>query len=322
MSLTDYELKNDEVEMLKGIVGNAGKLIFAQRAGSWSFNMNTPTSDIDYFGVFIADDPLTNTSWVFNHSVTGNTGNDWVIYEISKFLEFLVIGNPKTVEPLFSKHFIYQTDEWISILPTLRSAIWNKSTIVQYLGFSNFELHSASKSMKNLENAQKTGKSLYHALRIAKETQRIRNGLEPMVWWETGSPDRDELWSIRTLKDPRSFEEISEYVKQKIDDASEPNSLPEKADLAPLKSMIRSIRSKNLNFIYQLKKSEVQSTFPIEPSDAIPEWLEPFFERSIKVIQSKTSLILDKIKFLYFCPIGSVSLSLRSGATVDISMYF
>jgi hypothetical protein len=228
------------VAMLKGIVGDRGELIYAQKSGSWAFNLNTPTSDVDYFGVFIAPDPLDIKTHSFDHTVQGNSGDDWVLYELGKYIELLAKGNPKVIEPLFSPTFLYRTDKWLQLVAHFKPRVINKFSARQYVSFASFELHEAKKKSSAESDPSKAlsaaSKPLYHGLRLAKEARAIIEGRGPRVYW-TGD-EREELMAIRTGKSGATLESLMERVQIEISDLKSANeasqTIPEKIDMEEL----------------------------------------------------------------------------------------
>lgn len=248
------KLDDADLDKVRAIIKDAGELIFAQRSGSWSFNLSLPTSDKDYFGVFVAPDPLHIPANSFDHTVHG-TDDDWVVYELGKYIELVLKGNPKVVEPLFATHFTYTTPTWERVAQFLRPLVINRNTVAQYTSFASFEMkdalgkkakaeaairkahatkngsasNSSNQTTASAEQADSEeltkelaaitlathGKPFYHGLRLAREAMRIQKGLAPKVWME--GEDREELMAIRTGKCKKSFEEVAAQVKSEID---------------------------------------------------------------------------------------------------------
>lgn len=247
-------LDESDLDKVRQIIKDSGELIFAQRSGSWSFNLSLPTSDKDYFGVFVAPDPLHIPAQSFDHTVPGS-GDDWVVYELGKYVELVLKGNPKVVEPLFATHFTYTTPTWDRVAAFLRPLVINRTTVAQYTSFASFEMkdalgkkvkaeaairkafadkHKSSSDAKSASKPSTTeadpeelskelatitlashGKPFYHGLRLAREALRLQKGLPPNVWME--GEDRDELMAIRTGKCTKTFEQVAEQVKHEID---------------------------------------------------------------------------------------------------------
>lgn len=233
-------LDESEVQKLRKVVGEYGELIYAQRSGSWSFNLSVASSDVDYFGVFVAPDALKVKAKTLDHSVAGNAGDDWVLYELGMYIELLAKGNPKVVEPLYAPSYRWTTPLWDRVVTEFRPLVLNQCTISAYLSFASFEYHTAVKKLKSTAaatpdaqqsqanatpsttdlattNLAAAGKPLYHALRLTREAQRMLNGEPPRVWWD--GAEREALMAIRTGQSGQSIDRIAEQAKTELDAA-------------------------------------------------------------------------------------------------------
>jgi RNA repair pathway DNA polymerase beta family len=92
--------------------------------------------------------------------------------EVGKFVELLGKGNPKLVEPLFASHLTWSAPEWEGAVAVRKTAI-NFNTVKQYLLYSQQKLKAAKEA---LQAKQAPWKDLYHALRLAKEANRLASG--------------------------------------------------------------------------------------------------------------------------------------------------
>lgn len=318
-------LDESDLDKVRQIIKTSGELIFAQRSGSWSFNLSLPSSDKDYFGVFIAPDPLHIPTQSFDHTVPGSD-DDWVVYELGKYVELVLKGNPKVVEPLFATHYTFTTPTWERVASFLRPLVINRTTVAQYTSFASFEMKdalgkkvkaeaairkayaskngssSASKSQdkstephsdpEDLAKELATitlathGKPFYHGLRLARESLRIQKGLPPKVWMD--GEDREELMAIRTGKCTKSFEEIAEQVKREIDVARAwvPTSTSSDASADATSSASASTNS----------SGETPSSTPIPDSidpKVVGQWLVDFRMPMLLEIAKKESRKLN-----------------------------
>jgi len=200
------DISEEELAVLRKAVGTHGRLIFAMVAGSASFNLATPTSDRDLFGVYLANErgPLQQQPSSFD-----SHNPDYAIYgpfllslsslpavalphprlpssilivffplvEVSKFAELLSKGNPKLVEPLYTERLCWTAPEW-DLVQGIRRVALNLVTVKQYLAYSIQKLTSAKspKVATKTQPATSPQKDLYHALRLAKEALLIASG--------------------------------------------------------------------------------------------------------------------------------------------------
>lgn len=92
--------------------------LLCQLAGSSAFNLNLPTSDKDYFGVFLftANASLSSGSLIsVPFSVDGHQPEDHQLYELEFYLQLLMKGNPKVIEPIFTDKLCYRSREYLSL---------------------------------------------------------------------------------------------------------------------------------------------------------------------------------------------------------------
>jgi predicted nucleotidyltransferase len=86
--------------------------LLCQIAGSSAFNLNLPSSDKDYFGVFLfnTNASLSSSSLVsVPFSVDGHLPEDHQLYELEFYLQLLMKGNPKVIEPIFTDKLCYRS---------------------------------------------------------------------------------------------------------------------------------------------------------------------------------------------------------------------
>jgi len=73
--------------------------IFRTIVGSQAYGTSTPTSDVDYKGVYIQDN---DSILGFDYKQQVEIGKDEVLYEVKRFLELLKTANPTVLELLYS----------------------------------------------------------------------------------------------------------------------------------------------------------------------------------------------------------------------------
>lgn len=79
-----------------------GKLICQLVGGSNLYGLNTPTSDIDYRGLFIATDKKYTTGFDTIESIVQNGDVDATYYELTRYLKLLRKSNTQVLEILFA----------------------------------------------------------------------------------------------------------------------------------------------------------------------------------------------------------------------------
>lgn len=207
-------LMKEDLELLQGVVSSRGKLIFAMVAGSAGYNLGIATSDKDLFGVYLADEkgPFCPAPTSFDH-----TDPDYAIYEVNKYAELLIKGNPKVIEPLFTKHLAWCSEEWEAIAAIRHLAI-NKQTILQYKSFGKQQLRAA------MEDHERVSKKFYHSKRLYLEALAMLEGKEPRVYWE--GAEREDIMKIREGR-----VDIDECIQYLTDLETRVEALYEKSEL-------------------------------------------------------------------------------------------
>lgn len=86
-------------------------LLVKHYAGSHSYGMSLPTSDVDFRGIFVADSLYVRTPFYQVGEVNDTTEEDTVIYELNKFMKLVLDNNPNVVETLWvdQRHIVYDT---------------------------------------------------------------------------------------------------------------------------------------------------------------------------------------------------------------------
>ena len=76
-------------------------LIVKHYAGSHAYGTSLPTSDVDFRGIFVADQEWTRTPFFNVNEVTDTTEEDTKIFELGKFLKLAATCNPNVIETLW-----------------------------------------------------------------------------------------------------------------------------------------------------------------------------------------------------------------------------
>lgn len=110
----------------------SGYIIMEAITGSTSFNLNTPTSDIDKHGVFIL--PIKDRLRYDYIDEIKDEKNDCVYWEIGKYLELLAKANPGALELLYSpEKCILQKKAVFDLIPKEKFLTMHcKDTFIQY----------------------------------------------------------------------------------------------------------------------------------------------------------------------------------------------
>eukprot|EP01103_Thecamoeba_quadrilineata_P014834 TRINITY_DN4523_c0_g1_i1.p1 TRINITY_DN4523_c0_g1~~TRINITY_DN4523_c0_g1_i1.p1 ORF type:complete len:248 (-),score=48.46 TRINITY_DN4523_c0_g1_i1:26-769(-) len=220
------------------------ELLMVMITGSQSYNLATPSSDVDYFGVYLASkndilglDPPPES--VSNQPLGPPPDAD--IYEAKKYCRLLIEGNPFAIETLFCERNIYESDSFRN-LKKMRRIFLTKKAIRQYIGYV---LQFMKKDFNAKNQNRRRGKRIYHMLRLLMEANRILDGLEPFLWLSEDNPIRAELVAIKAENYVRSEFEIRikkllEEVTHRVE--STDCCLPETVDEAVVNDWLISTR--------------------------------------------------------------------------------
>ena len=129
-------------------------LIFQTIAGSHAYGTNTPTSDIDKRGVFIA--PRSHSmGCMFGIEQVEIPGEDTVIYELAKFLKLAAECNPNIIELLYmdDNDVLNATPAWKKITSN-RHLFLSKKAKFTFSGYAMSQLKRIKGHNKWINNVQ------------------------------------------------------------------------------------------------------------------------------------------------------------------------
>eukprot|EP01102_Stenamoeba_stenopodia_P019995 TRINITY_DN7662_c0_g1_i1.p1 TRINITY_DN7662_c0_g1~~TRINITY_DN7662_c0_g1_i1.p1 ORF type:complete len:538 (+),score=108.17 TRINITY_DN7662_c0_g1_i1:202-1815(+) len=166
-------------------------LLVAQLAGSFAFNLNLPSSDHDYFGVYLTNiDNVLGTILQPKLNFDGHEPYDHQIYELQFYLELLLKGNPKVIEPLFAPRRCYKSTTFLQFAEEFGVKVAKtQQTVKQYIGFAVAQIKDKKGDVVT------NPKPFYHALRLLLDAKCIVTSGVPQVWLE--GEEHEFLMSIR-----------------------------------------------------------------------------------------------------------------------------
>jgi len=241
-----------KVEEFLTIRSPPGKVLFAKLWGSRSHNTHKEDSDYDFSGVY-----LHPTSKVLSLNPPPSTWNhdsdeedvDYQFFEVHKFCELLVKGNPAILEMLYTENYYVSTPEW-DRLRNLRHLFLSCEVVRQYLGYMSGQLKKLiahdGKGGLHTKGGSYNEKWAYHAMRLSEDAKRIASGKSPVVWKE--GTERDFLMTVRN--GGLSLEACKELIEKSIADVDalkegESWPIPDEADRNVLNEWLLDIRKKN-----------------------------------------------------------------------------
>lgn len=116
-------------------------IIFKAIVGSQSYGTSTPTSDIDYKGVYMQsiDDLIT-----FNYNEQINVSADECYYEVRRFLQLLQSANPTVCEILYSpKDCIIKSSPQFDLIVQNRDKFLTKKCLHSFGGYATAQIKRA-----------------------------------------------------------------------------------------------------------------------------------------------------------------------------------
>ncbi len=131
-----------------GVLGDLDNIhhIYLGKAGSHSYGTNTPTSDEDFRGIFVASQEFLTTPFYSRNEYHDPSQKDHVSYELAKFVKLYTQGNPNIVELLWTddNDILYRTPEY-DLLRSHRVELLSSNVAHSFAGYALSQL----KAMKN-----------------------------------------------------------------------------------------------------------------------------------------------------------------------------
>jgi hypothetical protein len=168
-------------------IRNSGDLLFESVRGSHLFGLQTPTSDIDTFGIFCCPPELLFGTGKDYVSIVESDKNDDYWDEIGKFVRELGKSNPNALEALFTP------DKWVKYFDPSLQPLWDiRDSLITKACFKSFSGYAIDQIKK--------AKGLGKAINIDPETVRRRKNPLEFCWvaMRTGDGDiRLDKWLSR-----------------------------------------------------------------------------------------------------------------------------
>lgn len=138
--------------------------------GSQLYNLDTPESDIDIKGIFIAD---PKDFWTLNppKEVRDHTDPDWAYYELKKFCSLALKMNPTIIELLW-------TDNYLALTPLgqelkdLRKEFLHQGALNSYLGYAVQQVKRKYRNATDITE-YRAGKRARHTWRLCKQYEEL-----------------------------------------------------------------------------------------------------------------------------------------------------
>ena len=244
-------------ERLATHVRDYGRIMLACPFGSHRYNLHKEDSDLDMFVVYIGDTEKCLSFHPPPLTIKNRTSEqpDFTLYELYRYCELLVAGDPRVVESLFlhSDTVHYATNEYHQFV-ALRRDVLSREVVKKYLGDATGN-HGLKKLLRWEEQATPADKGrvykvLYIILRLLFHAKQVASGEEIRVFLEENSEEREFLLAIRRHEcSYQVARDRIELVKMEIETLlkSDKYSLQDTACVAPIESLMLSIRRDNLS---------------------------------------------------------------------------
>eukprot|EP00002_Diphylleia_rotans_P008699 TRINITY_DN18717_c0_g1_i1.p1 TRINITY_DN18717_c0_g1~~TRINITY_DN18717_c0_g1_i1.p1 ORF type:complete len:608 (-),score=128.73 TRINITY_DN18717_c0_g1_i1:137-1960(-) len=219
------------------------------RTGSYMYDLQVEQSDEDYYIIYthptermISMRPAKRSIEKHVDVESGDKSGivEYSGYEACFYLENLMKGNPRNVEPLFarSERMDYESPLWME-LKQMRSRFITQRTISQYIGFISNRISMIQK--KRLP----PGKAFCHIFHKLDQLQNILDGREPQV--QSCGSQRDFILSLRRgpLEGEKSIDVLMAAVEERIASVQQVRKelpLPDECPTEPLKQWLRLVR--------------------------------------------------------------------------------
>lgn len=125
-------------------IKNDNRLLYSYIRGSHCHGINTPSSDIDKGGIFIAKkEDLINLGFEYNGQVANET-NDIVWYELKKFMTLLIKSNPTILEALFvDDKYVEYENPLITYLKKHKEEFLTKKCFPSFFSYAKSQIEKA-----------------------------------------------------------------------------------------------------------------------------------------------------------------------------------
>ena len=150
--MTDFELQCKQIK-------DEGRCLMEYIRGSHLYNLNTPQSDLDTGGIYIATDAEVLGILNYKPQISDEKhDNTW--YEIGKFIELLMKSNPTVMEALFApdNKIIGEVHPIMKELRDKRNLLLTKDCFNPFYGYAKSQIEKARGLNKKIVNPVKEKK--------------------------------------------------------------------------------------------------------------------------------------------------------------------
>lgn len=173
----------DLLELLPAMISR-GHLLHATLAGSRAYGLDTPLSDVDVRGFFIAPTSLFLGLQTPPEQYAKDEP-DIVLYELGKFARLAAACNPAAIEVLFSDDVLFSDPKAKPLLEN-RHLFLSQQARERYLGYATSQLVRMEKLIGGADATdrfhEKTrAKHIRHLFRLLEQGQQLLSTGQPVV---------------------------------------------------------------------------------------------------------------------------------------------
>jgi predicted nucleotidyltransferase len=216
--------------------------------GSTAYGLATPTSDIDYAGIYV--EPTANLLGLHPPSreratKKGRDGSDATYHEVGKSMALMLSCNPTAMEVLWLDTYIATTDFGLELISLRDRFLSAKRVRDAFFGYATAQFHrlldrgrfQGSLETRREKHARHTMRLLWQGYELYTTGVLPIRILDPEAYFEFGR---------RILADPeaKAARELITQYELKFDAAD--TVLPDQPDEAPLEDLLQRIRRAHL----------------------------------------------------------------------------
>lgn len=229
-----------------------GTVALAGLVGSKAYGLDTPASDEDLLGTYLADTKailgLRNQQLTTHTEVS--TSPDAALHELGKFTTLALRANPTITELLWLPKYLVR-DETGDDLVAARSAFLSTNTVRDsYLGYATSQANKLSLLRPSTRTAAHPA-AVNRTMKYVRHSFRLLSGARGLL--STGelgvnvSSERDRLFELGNLAltAPHKVREIFEAERSEI--AAIDSVLPTHPDLERVELLVRNARLRQLS---------------------------------------------------------------------------
>lgn len=248
-----------EYEFLKTNPSLNENIILMTIAGSYSFGINTENSDIDVRGCFLNSKREILTG-IMRESFS-DSETDTVLYNLNKFLNLLLKGDPNVIEMLGVRpEFIVSKNDIGQELINMRQMFLSKKIASTFLGYANAQLKRIKNTRLALEPDEqeeyyhlkkKACKNMVNLIRLYAECHSIFTECDIITYREK---EHSLLMDLRNgcymhhdFAPTDDFYRLVSSYESKLMNAIDKTKLPEQPDVNKVYDFLESVNFKKVN---------------------------------------------------------------------------